>query len=114
MNTCLPPCEPGAILSLVGRVDAVTSPAMSTRLDALQQVHHGAICVDMAQTTYISTSGLRALLLAQRRQHRAGGKLLLCNVPPKIEGVLRMCGLDRILLTPAESGSNEDTSAPGT
>ncbi|MHB0858942.1 MAG: STAS domain-containing protein [Anaerolineae bacterium] len=107
------PCEPSAVFPLVGRVDALTSPAISARLDALQKVHRGTICVDMAQTTYISTSGLRALLLAHQRQQTTGGRLLLCSVPAKIARVLHMCGLDRILQSPEGSGSDEDISAPG-
>jgi anti-sigma B factor antagonist len=93
------------VLMATGRLDALTSPHLDAELLGLSAAGESTIIVDLSAVTYISSSGLRVLLLAHRRQEKAGGRLLLCHPTPRVQSTLHLCGLDRVLsfcpLTPA-------------
>ncbi|HHX66204.1 MAG TPA: STAS domain-containing protein [Chloroflexi bacterium] len=93
-NTCT--------LSLEGRIDALTAPRVDEQLEALGQTC-STIILDLSDANYISSSGLRVVLLAHRRQRQAGGELILRNVPTRIMQIFRMAGFDRILTFSAPS-----------
>jgi anti-sigma B factor antagonist len=91
-----------ATLWVTGRVDASNASELDQALRALEAEVDGAITVDLADATYISSSGLRYLLLSHRRQLSKEGAgpgpvLHLCHVPPRILRVLQIAGLDHIL-----------------
>jgi anti-sigma B factor antagonist len=83
------------VVRVTGRVDALTAPQLDEQLRALSTAAGQKIVVDLTQATYLSSSGLRILLLALKRQRSAGGQLLLHNPPPRIQQVIRLAGLDR-------------------
>ncbi len=80
-----------------GRIDASNAPDLDIELQALSAQGVDAIWIDLSAVSYLSSSGLRVLLLAHRRQQAHGGRLAVCNPVPKVARVLRMAGLDRIL-----------------
>jgi len=84
------------ILAGSGRIDALTAPQLDEQLKALHASGARTIVFDMANVAYISSSGLRVLLLAVRRQQTAGGSFILRNVPERIMRVLRIAGFDRL------------------
>jgi anti-anti-sigma factor len=85
------------VLAPTGRIDALTAPALEAQLLALQRDHPGTIIVDLTHVTYLSSSGLRVLLLAQRRQQRLGGSMIFCQPSARVLLVLQMAGFDRLL-----------------
>jgi anti-sigma B factor antagonist len=90
-------CPPDAVvIAPTGRVDALSAPALDAQLAALSRPGQ-TLVVNLEAVSYVSSSGLRVLLLAHRRQSAAGGRLLLSNVPPQVGRILRMAGFDRIL-----------------
>ncbi len=84
------------VYAAAGRIDAASAPLLDRELRALYDEGVGEIILDLTQVTYMSSSGLRILLLAQRRQQKAGGRLLLRNIPERIAHVLRVAGFDRV------------------
>ena len=109
MNVSYDPQQ--ATLWVVGRVDASNASELDQALRTLQDETDGpTITVDLSAATYISSSGLRYLLLAHRRQAAKGTAgdqpvVLLRDVPPRIAHVLQIAGLDRVLsLLPAAHG----------
>ena len=86
------------MLHLSGRIDANRAPKLDSELQELLKAGQRNILIDMAQVTYISSSGLRVLLLAHRRQQQAGGGLMLRNVPQRIMTVLKIAGFDRLFV----------------
>lgn len=84
------------VLPAYGRVDAAFAPLLDEQLRALHSAGAVSIALDLADVTYLSSSGLRVLLLAQRRQAAAGGRLSLRNVPERVLQVLRVAGFDRV------------------
>jgi len=86
-----------AVLEPKGRLDSVTSPSFETLI--LGRVDGGArLAVDFAGLDYISSAGLRVLLMAAKRSKAGGGRLALCNLKPAIRDVFEMSGFGKLFL----------------
>jgi anti-anti-sigma factor len=80
-----------------GRIDSATGPAFER--DVLQQIEggHRRLLLDFVDLVYISSAGLRIVLLAAKRMKSAGGRLVLCSLNPQINEVFEISGFSRIL-----------------
>lgn len=89
-------CGDAAILIPVARVDSATAKAFEGRV--LQVVNSGApkIIVDFAEMDYISSAGLRVVLVGAKMT-RAPRKFVLCGMKPHIREVFDVSGFARIL-----------------
>lgn len=76
-----------------GRIDAVGAPALQEALRA--DVRH--LTLDFENVEYVSSSGLRALLAAQKKMTAAGGAFEVVNVSPEVYEVLDMTGFAEIM-----------------
>jgi len=54
------------------------------------------VIVDMENVTAIDAAGIGALVAIRERAMRAGGRLKLMNVPPRISGLLQLTGLGSV------------------
>lgn len=83
-------------VELEGRLDTATTPHVN---EALKDVPDNcALCIlDFANVDYISSAGLRLLLLLHKRMESAGGKMVLCNVQPGVQDILHMTGFTSFL-----------------
>jgi anti-anti-sigma factor len=80
-----------------GRIDSASSPAFEKEI--LQQIEdgHRRMLLDFADLAYVSSAGLRIVLLAAKRMKASGGKLALCSLSPQITEVFEISGFSRIL-----------------
>jgi anti-anti-sigma factor len=79
-----------------GRLDAVTVPEFETVLDQVLGAGHVRLVVDLGDVTYVSSSGLRALLRARRQAQGGGGDVVLCNMNPRVREVFEMIGFNNL------------------
>lgn len=83
-------------LTVEGRVDTTTAPDLQKKiLDAYQKCKH--VVLDFQSVEYISSAGLRALLLGQKTATSKGGTLKILNVGPTVKQVFDMSGFSKIL-----------------
>lgn len=83
-------------LSVGGRVDTVTSPELQNAiLLAFQKVNN--LVLDFSACEYVSSAGLRALLIGQKTAASKAGSLKLVNVPEVMMSVLNVSGFSKIL-----------------
>ena len=75
-----------------GRLDTFNVPAFEAALTEHLDTGRSRLVVDMAGVTYVSSSGLRALLSARRRARVAGGDVLLCGMAPRVREIFEMVG----------------------
>lgn len=75
-----------------GRVDALTSPQLEQELlPALAE--QGKFCVlDLAQVDYMSSAGLRVLLMCKKTAARNKGSFALCGLQESVRKILEMVG----------------------
>lgn len=85
------------VLALAGRLDSNTCGDLESRLLGAIDAGAGAVVVDFADLAYVSSAGLRVLLMAAKRLRAADGKLALCGLNDNIREVFAMSGFDKIL-----------------
>jgi serine/threonine-protein kinase RsbW len=85
-----------AVVAVQGRLDAASAPALEAQLETHLAQDDVQIVVDMAQVSYIASSGLKVLLAALRQARQRQGQLVLCNIQPKVASILEMIGFDQV------------------
>ncbi len=75
-----------------GRLDAATVPVLEKALQHLLSDAQYHLIVDMKAVSYISSSGLRALLTARRQARSWGGDVYLCQLSARVRETLEMVG----------------------
>jgi anti-anti-sigma factor len=99
--------EGGAtVLALSGRLDSNTCGSLEESLLGAIDAGAGAVVVDFADLAYVSSAGLRVLLMAAKRLRGSQGKLALCGLNANIREVFAMSGFDKILtIVPDRAGA---------
>ena len=82
------------IIKLGGRLDTITSPELKKEVENLEGVKR--LVLDFENLDYISSAGLRVLMIAQGTMQEQG-KMVIRNVKSKIKKILDMTGFDKIL-----------------
>jgi anti-sigma B factor antagonist len=80
------------VLHVAGAVDSNTAPELQAALLRATEAPSGTVEIDVAKVSYMSSAGLRALLLAAKALQKRGERLSLSNVPPQIQNVLNLTG----------------------
>ncbi len=82
---------------IAGNLDTQTSTVAQEQLTQL--IDNGAtkILVDFEDLNYISSSGLRMLLVAVKRLEGTGGQLRICNPNKMVQEVFEVSGFSDIL-----------------
>ena len=80
------------VLHVEGAVDSNTAPELQEALLRATESSSGAVQLDLAKVSYMSSAGLRALLLASKALQKRGERLTLLKVPPQILNVLNLTG----------------------
>ncbi len=83
-------------LVVEGQVDTITAPELQQRiLTSFQKTKE--VVLDLQKVGYMSSAGLRAMLLGQKTAQSKGGKLVVINVQPAVMQVFQMSGFSKIL-----------------
>jgi anti-anti-sigma factor len=80
------------IVAPAGRIDTTTVAAMEARLAPLLESGGLRLVVDFAAVEYISSAGLRVLLLAARQAKDTGGVMVLCGMGESVRQVFHLAG----------------------
>jgi anti-sigma B factor antagonist len=86
----------GVCVAVSGEVDIDTAPRMRRAL--LEAVEAGQpVVVDLGAVTFMDSSGLAALIVAQRAAQAAGATVELAEVPAPVRRLLSLTGMDTFL-----------------
>ena len=85
-----------AIVKLAGRLDS--SAAQPAEENFTRVLGNGAphLAIDMSQLEYISSAGLRVLLVVAKKVQQAKGKMVLFGLVPHVREVFSVSGFDKI------------------
>jgi len=86
-------------LKLVGRLDTSTFLSLEKTINGLFQSAEDKVLIDFSSLSYISSSGLRLILVAAKRARQVGGRLLLCELSPAVRDVFEISGFLKIMET---------------
>ncbi|MBQ8490364.1 MAG: STAS domain-containing protein [Pseudobutyrivibrio sp.] len=83
-------------ITISGNVDSISSSELQQHiLTAFQQKKN--VVIDFANVRYMSSAGLRAILLGQKTAVSKGGSLKLIHVQEAVMSVFRITGFDKLL-----------------
>jgi anti-anti-sigma factor len=85
------------ILGLTGKLDATTAKTFEDKILAEIDSGDRRFVIDLSQLDYVSSSGLRVFLLAAKRLHSAGGKIVLCSLKEHVRQVFDLAGFSSLL-----------------
>ncbi|MGB0749148.1 MAG: STAS domain-containing protein [Magnetospiraceae bacterium] len=81
-----------------GRIDQSTTSAFQELLLAkLSDVGAGPVVVDMGNVEFISSVGLRALMIGVKSAKAAGGSLVVAALTPMVKEVFQISRFDMVL-----------------
>ncbi len=84
------------IVSIAGRLDAVTAPEYEKKVSGLINTGNSCIVVDLEQLDYISSAGLRALLITAKLLKAKDGRVRIANIRGPVREVFTMSGFNTI------------------
>jgi anti-anti-sigma factor len=85
------------VMAVNGRIDALAAKAFETTVLTPVQTGEAALLLDLGGLTYISSAGLRVILLAAKQQKAKDAKFALCNLRDEVRDVFEISGFAKIL-----------------
>jgi anti-anti-sigma factor len=82
--------------NLSGRLDARGTVSSMTPINAAVEAGARMILIDLTHVSFLSSSGLRALLLVRREMNERQGILMLCGLQPQVDEVFVMTGFSQV------------------
>lgn len=84
------------VLKIKGRIDTINSSALEAEVNQLFDIGEKNLIFNCIGMDYISSSGLRVFLVAQKKAISINGKLYLCNLQPAIQEIFRISGFSNL------------------
>src|ERR1041385_1219613 len=86
----------GVCLRVVGRLDSQSAPQLVERCTAVHAAGHHLV-LNLAEVSFIASSGVGALLAAAELFHETNRSLTLVALAPAVDSVIRLLNLDQFL-----------------
>jgi len=91
------------IVSVRGEIDLQNSPELRTELlDLVTRHSPQRLVLNLAQVPYMDSSAIAVLVESLQKLRKAGGKIYLTNLQPRVKGLLEIARLDAIFVIVAE------------
>ena len=85
------------MIALRGNLDSAAATAFEKVVTRVLSKADAPVVFDCQRLEFLSSSGIRILVVARNLTGVAGGRVLLCNLNPYLSDVIRMSGLDSVL-----------------
>ena len=85
------------VLGIVGRIDFATSKDVEHAATAAIEAGCQRMVFDMRHVDYVSSAGLRAILMAAKKANAAGGGAAIFGLQPGVEEVFAIAGFGKIV-----------------
>ena len=82
------------IIELTGRIDNVSSSTIEANIGSALDASPSALILDFTGVTFVSSIGLRVLLIAAKRCRKQNMRLALHSVSPQIVELFGLSGLN--------------------
>jgi anti-anti-sigma factor len=81
----------------MGRLDAGTAAAHEKSVQELLVGEVDSIAIDLSELDFLSSAGLRVLLVAAKAAKTKGGRVVLISPKPAVLDVLKASGFDKLI-----------------
>jgi anti-sigma B factor antagonist len=89
--------ETYTVIAAKGRLNVIAAPELRAAVNGALEAGHRQLVLDLAQTDFMDSSGLGALVSCLKTAREADGDLKIANAGEQILMVLNLTNLDRIL-----------------
>ena len=99
------------IATTEGRIDGTNASQFQRALEEAIDDNDRAVIMDLVNLTYISSAGLRAILLTAKSLRGRDATLAVCSLTEPVREVFQISGFDQII--PVHDSRDEAVSAVG-
>lgn len=93
---------------LSGEIDHHSATQMREEIDAtLEKTRPHRLILDFSQVQFMDSSGIGLIMGRCKLMQAFGGTVTVANMPPKIEKVVSLSGLDKIVIVERNVDSHE-------
>jgi len=85
-----------AVVSVSGRIDAITAPDFEKSLDGLITAGEKSIVINLSGLGYISSAGLRSILSSAKKLKALSGEIMFTGLQGPVEEVFQISGFKSI------------------
>ena len=103
MQTNIVAGEGYSIIQLIGKLDSDTAAKVDAVFTETMASEH--VLLDVSKLKYISSAGLRILLLAAKKVQQAQGKLILYSLQPNVREIFDLSGFTSMFTICADKAS---------
>lgn len=86
------------ILGIRGRIDIVSAPELESELQTLLDAGDAKLVLDMQAVEYISSAGLRSILVAAKKAKAIGGEIRFCGLKGMVSEVFTLSGFNKLFV----------------
>lgn len=92
-------CDPWRVaIALHGELDLATAPELRAELTRHLDAGRRVIRIDTSAVTFIDSTAIAEFINASRRCQDAHGSLILTRVPARVRQIIKIAGLEGLLL----------------
>lgn len=93
------------IVRLAGRLDSSAAPNAEQTFAGVLLGGTPHLAIDLSNLEYISSAGLRVLLIVAKKVQQAQGKVALCGLTPNVREIFAISGFDAIFSIQADAAA---------
>lgn len=99
METTTTRAETTVVAVISGHIDQTNAPEFQSYLESCVEAGDRALVLNLQDVSYITSAGLRSILVATKTLRSLGVKLVLCSINDDVSGVFRISGFEKIIPT---------------
>jgi len=84
------------VVSLSGRIDSAAAVEFEEKLIEIIDAGNNTMIIDFLRVQFVSSAGLRVLLLAAKKVKPYSGKIILCDMSKEVREVFDISGFSTI------------------
>lgn len=97
--------DDACLVRMAGRLDAMSADDALRQLQARIAAGASNLVIDASELEYLSSAGIRTLLVSAKAVAKAGRRFSILNARPLVRTILTDCGLDACLGLAPNQGS---------
>ena len=86
-------------VSVKGRMDAVSAPEFEEKMVAWVDQGETSFIINLGEVNYMSSAGLRSILVVAKKIKEEGGKLIFVNLRDEVQKIFRISGFSSMIPT---------------
>jgi anti-anti-sigma factor len=84
------------VLALSGEIDLASAPSLAAALDGIEAGSGRSVHLDLADVTFLDSSGISVLVESRARLEAGGGSFVLHRATPTVRRVLEIAGIETL------------------